>query len=64
MNNLATIVMAGALLLLAIASLAPYFGFSVFDETRYLSNGLGQTGIILLVITAIGGLVYWAGRLK
>ncbi len=63
MNNLATIVMAGALLVLAIASLAPFFGIS-FNETRYLSNGLGRTGIILLIITAIGGLVYWAGRLK
>lgn len=64
MNNLATIVMAGALLVLAIASLAPFFGISIFNETRYLSNGLGRTGIILLIITAIGGLVYWAGRLK
>jgi len=43
-------VMAGALLVLAIASLAPFFGIS-FNETRYLSNGLGRTGIILLIIS-------------
>jgi len=64
MNNLATLVMAGALLVLIVTSLASFFGFTTFNDPRYLSEGLGRTGYILLIITAIGGLVYWAGRLK
>ncbi len=62
MKHLVTLVMAGALLLLAFASLAPVIGLSGFTETRYVSEGLGRTGYILLTITLIGGLVYWAGR--
>ena len=62
MNHLVTIVMAVALFLLATASLAPIFGVTILDAPRYLSSGLGLTGVVLGVIMAIGGLVYWAGR--
>lgn len=62
MNKLVTIVMALALLLLMVFSLAPFFGIDELTEPRHLSGGLGLTGIALLAISAIGGLVYWAGR--
>lgn len=64
MNHLVTLIMAVALLLLIAASVAPVIGLSNFTEPRYLSEGFGRTGFILLIITAIGGAVYWAGRQK
>ena len=62
MNHLVTIVMAVALFGLALASVAPIFGITLLEAPRYISGGLGLTGVLLLIIMGIGGLVYWAGR--
>lgn len=64
MSNFAAIVMVLAMGLLMIASFAPALGISLFDAPRYLSGGLGVTGLVLLVIAAVGGMLYIVGRQK
>ena len=64
MNTLVTVIMAVALGLLIVFSLAPALGFFELNETQFISGGLGITGGILLVIMGIGGMIYWAGGRK
>jgi len=64
MKHLATALMSLALLALIGFSFAPTLGFTELAETRYLSQGLGLTGLLLLGIAAIGGWTYWRSRQK
>jgi len=62
MRHLPAIIVLVALVLLCVWSLASFIGFSEISEARYLSENFGRTGYVLLIISTIGGLAYWAGR--